>query len=68
MDWEKAEIGNMKRAAAAAAPNAYLRIAFDILWSSSCYVPVNREAASAASRFSMGADRESIIASSPRHP
>jgi hypothetical protein len=31
MDWEKAEIGNMKRAAAAAAPNAYLRIAFDIL-------------------------------------
>jgi hypothetical protein len=31
MDWEKAEIGNMKRAAAAAAPSAYLRIAFDIL-------------------------------------
>src|SRR6185436_1336685 len=31
MDWEKAEIGNMKRAVAAAAPNAYLRIAVDIL-------------------------------------
>jgi hypothetical protein len=31
MDWAKAEIGNTKRAAAAAAPNAYLRIAFNIL-------------------------------------
>jgi hypothetical protein len=31
MDWEKAEIGNTKRAAAAATPNAYLRIAFTIL-------------------------------------
>jgi hypothetical protein len=30
MDWEKAEIGNTKSAIAAAAPNAYLRIAFDI--------------------------------------
>jgi hypothetical protein len=31
MDWEKAEIGNTKRAVAAAAPNACLRIAFNIL-------------------------------------
>jgi hypothetical protein len=31
MDWEKAAIGNMKSAVAAAAPNANLRIAFDIL-------------------------------------
>jgi hypothetical protein len=31
MDWENAEIGNTKRAVAATAPNAYLRIAFDIL-------------------------------------
>jgi hypothetical protein len=30
MDWEKAEIGNTKRAAAAAAPNANLRIDFNI--------------------------------------
>src|SRR6266540_2899027 len=30
MDWEKAEIGNTKRAVAAAAPNAYLRISFNI--------------------------------------
>jgi hypothetical protein len=27
MDWEKAEIGITKRAVAAAAPNAYLRMA-----------------------------------------
>jgi hypothetical protein len=31
MDWEKAEIGITKRAVAAAAPNAYLRIPFNIL-------------------------------------
>jgi hypothetical protein len=31
MDWEKAEIGNMKSAVAAAAPTAYLRVGFDIL-------------------------------------
>jgi hypothetical protein len=30
MDWEKAEIGITKRAVAAAAPNAYLRILFNI--------------------------------------
>src|SRR6266850_1809320 len=30
MDWEKAEIGITKRAVAAAAQNAYLRIAFNI--------------------------------------
>jgi hypothetical protein len=30
MDWEKAEIGITKRAAAAAAPNEYLRIPFNI--------------------------------------
>jgi hypothetical protein len=30
MDWEKAEIGNTKSAVAAAAPNAYLRIDFNI--------------------------------------
>jgi hypothetical protein len=36
--------------------------------SSSCYVPVNREAASAASHFSMGAGGAGIIASSHRHP
>jgi hypothetical protein len=30
MDWEKAEIGITKRAVAAAAPNAYLRISFNI--------------------------------------
>jgi hypothetical protein len=30
MDWEKAEIGITKRAVAAAAPNAYVRIAFNI--------------------------------------
>jgi hypothetical protein len=30
MDWEKAEIGITKRAVAAAAPNAYLRILFSI--------------------------------------
>jgi hypothetical protein len=30
MDWEKAGIGITKRAVAAAAPNAYLRIPFNI--------------------------------------
>jgi hypothetical protein len=30
MDWEKAVIGITKRAVAAAAPNAYLRIPFNI--------------------------------------
>jgi hypothetical protein len=30
MDWEKAEIGITKRAVAAAAANAYLRIPFNI--------------------------------------
>jgi len=31
MDWEKAEIGITRRAAAAAAPNAYLRIPFILI-------------------------------------
>jgi hypothetical protein len=41
IDWEKAEIGITKRAAAAAAPNEYLRIPFNIPNPPVAYVPVN---------------------------
>ena len=62
-DWEKAETGITKRAAAAAAPNAHFRIP--------CNIPdppigvglLNRDAASAASVSSRGADIAGVIAS-----
>ena len=64
-DWEKAETGITKRAAAAAAPNAHFRIPCNI---SDPPVGVgrsmiNRDAASATSVSSRGSDRAGVVTS-----
>jgi hypothetical protein len=67
-DWEKAETGITKRAAAAAAPNANFFIPFNIADPPVGVGLLNRDAASAASVSSRGADIAGVIASRYRRP